>query len=103
MTLIHVIIIVYMTFGLAVQIKIRYKIGYGMEDSPPSLARTIRDYSPVLFIIPMVWAAFAFRRWKKNGTDLDESTHMMLSGISIAGGLLILAVIGTISASIKSN
>jgi hypothetical protein len=97
MALIHVIIISYMALGLGVQIKGRYKIGLGLEDAPPSLGRALRDYAPVLFIVPATWSFAAFRRWRKYGTDLPESASMMISGISVACVLLFLAFLGTIS------
>lgn len=97
MTVIHVVIVVYMALGLAAQIKIRYKIGYGLEEAPPSLGRTVRDYAPVLFVIPVGWALFAFHRWKRSGTDLSDSGWIMVTGVVVACGLCLLAFLGTVS------
>ena len=97
MAVVQTILVVYMALGLALQISLRYKIGRGMEDGPPSLARTVRDYAPALFLIPIGWAMFAFRRWKQNDTDLKESGLMMASGLAVALALLFLALLATLS------
>ena len=99
MTIVHVIIIVYMSLGLAAQIKVRFKVGLDMVDAPPIFGRTVRDYSPALFSFPLGWAAFALRRWHREGTDLFQpgSTTLTLTGLSVLAALLAIAYIGTIS------
>ena len=97
MAVVHVVLIVYIALGLGMQIKLRYKMGYGLEDGPTSLARTVRDYAPVLFVFPVSWAVFSLRRWKRNGTDLDESGTMMVTGLAVVAALLLIAFLGTLS------
>ncbi|MEZ5323600.1 MAG: hypothetical protein R3F19_00825 [Verrucomicrobiales bacterium] len=103
MAVVHVVIVVYMALGLAAQIKVRYKIGYGLDDAPPSLGRALRDYAPVVFVVPVTWAVFAFKRWRRNGADLLESGIVMGTGLAVAFSLFFIAFLGTISVWSKGS
>ena len=45
MALIQVIVITEIALGMGIIIKVRYKIGWGLDDRPPSPGRTLRDTS----------------------------------------------------------
>ena len=99
LALFQFVTVVYSVLGIGVLLK----MFYGDLPVPMIFARHLRDYGFLLMILPAIWLLWASVSAHRPKAGTGDFAEIFWSGIALLSLLIVLAIVGTMSAVINTS